>query len=46
METKLFVREMELIKAELGFPSMLAVSYESRRGGLALLWKADVIVDT
>ena len=46
METKLSVREMEPIKAEFGFPSMLAVSYESQRRGLELLWKADVIVDT
>ena len=46
METKLSIREMEQIKAELGFPSMLAVSYESWKGGLALLLKEDVIVDT
>ena len=34
MEIKLSVREMEAIKAEIGFPSMLAVSCESRRGGV------------
>ena len=37
METKLNVREMEPIKTELGFQSMLVVSSEGRRGGLALL---------
>ena len=46
METKLTARKMESIKAELGFPSMLAVSCDSRRGGITLLWRADVIVDT
>ena len=46
METKLSVREMEPIKTELGYPSMLAVSNEGRKGGLALLWKAEVVVDT
>lgn len=42
----MIVREMESIKTELGFPFMLAVSSEGRRGGLALLWKSDVVVDT
>ena len=37
METKLTVREMEPIKMELGFPSMLAISSEGRKGGLAML---------
>ena len=46
METKLTDREMEPIKAKLGFPSMLAVSCDNRRGGITLLWRADVIVDT
>ena len=46
METKLSVREMEPIKSELGYPSMLAISSEGRKGGLALLWKAEVVVDT
>ena len=46
METKLIDREMEPIKVELGFPSMLAVSCDSRRRGIALLWRTDVIVDT
>ena len=42
METKLTVREMESIKSELGFFSMLAISSKGRQGGLALLWKIDV----
>ena len=46
METKLSVREMEPIKTELGYPSMLVVSSERRNGGLALLWAAEVVVDT
>ena len=46
METKLFVREMEPIKTELCYPSMLAISSEGRKGGLALLWVAEVVVDT
>ena len=46
METKLTDREMEPIKVELGFPSMLAVSCDNRRGGIALLWRSDVIVYT
>ena len=46
METKLTVQEMEPIKVELGFQSMLAVSSEGRRGGLALLWKSGVVIDT
>ena len=46
METKFSVREMEPIKSELGYPSMLAISSEGRKGGLALLWKAEVVVDT
>jgi len=46
METKLTVREMEPIKAELGFQGMLAMSNEGRKGGLALLWKTEVVIDT
>ena len=45
-ETKLTIREMEPIKAELGFQSMLAVSSDGRRGGLATFWKAKVVLDT
>ena len=37
METKLSVHETEPIKIELGYPTMLAVSSEGRKGGLALL---------
>ena len=47
METKLNVHEMEPIKSELGFSAMLAVSCESHKGGLALLWKEeDVTIET
>ena len=46
METKRTVQAMEPIKVELGFQSMLAVSSEGRRGGLALLWKSGVVIDT
>ena len=47
METKLNVSEMESIKSELGFSAMLAMPCESRRGGLALLWKEeDMTIET
>ena len=46
METKLTDREMKPIKTELGFYGLLAVSCNGCRGGLALLWKEDVTVDT
>ncbi|KAK9992170.1 hypothetical protein SO802_027155 [Lithocarpus litseifolius] len=46
METKLSVSEMQPIKAELDFPSMLVVPSVRRSGGLALLWKNEVVVDT
>lgn len=46
METKLSIGEMEPIKTELGYPSVLAISSEGRKGGLALLWAAEVVVDT
>ena len=42
----LVYQAMEPIKVELGFQSMLAVSSEGRRGGLALLWKSGVVIDT
>ena len=45
-ETKLTDREMESIKRELSFYGMLVVSSNGRRGGLALLWRAEVTVDT
>ena len=37
---------MEPIKSELGFYGMLAVSSNGHRGGLALLWREDVTMDT
>ncbi|KAK9996993.1 hypothetical protein SO802_021679 [Lithocarpus litseifolius] len=46
METKLSVSEMQPIKAELDFPSMLVVPSVRRSGGLVLLWKNEVVVDT
>ena len=46
METKLTDREMKPIKTELGFYGLLAVSCNGRRGGLAILWKEEVTVDT
>ena len=46
METKLTVREMESIKAELGFQGMLVMSSDGRKGGLAMLWKTEVVLDT
>lgn len=42
METKLTVREMIQIRDELNFQSMLAVSCDGRKGGLALLWKNEI----
>ena len=46
METKLKVSEMQSIKTELEFPSMLVVPSVNRSGGLALLWKNEVVVST
>ncbi|XP_075663020.1 uncharacterized protein LOC142632520 [Castanea sativa] len=46
METKLTDRQMKPIKTKLGFYGLLAVSCNDRRGGLALLWKEEVTVDT
>ena len=46
METKSTVNEMKSVKAELGFPSMLCVPSVRCSGGLALLWKNDVMVNT
>ncbi|KAK9995717.1 hypothetical protein SO802_020403 [Lithocarpus litseifolius] len=37
---------MKSIKTKLGFDGMLAVSCNGRRGGLALLWREGVTVDT
>ena len=46
METKLKVNEMQSVKTELEFPSMLVVPNVKRSGGLALLWKNEVVVST
>ena len=46
METKLLVNEMIPIRDELGYRSMLAVPSVRRSGGLALLWKDDVTINT
>ena len=46
METKSSVTEMIPIRDELGYRSMLAVPSLRRSGGLALLWKDDIMVDT
>ena len=45
METKLSIQEMEPIKNEIGFNSMLAVLSIRRSGGIPLLWKNSVTVD-
>ena len=42
METKQTVDEMRRFQNDLHFDSMLAVSCLGRRGGLAMLWKAEV----
>ena len=46
METKLKVSEMQSVKRELEFPSMLVVPSVNRSGGLALLWKNEMVVST
>ena len=46
MEKELTNREMEPIKRDLGFYGMLAMSCNGRKGGLALLWRADMTVYT
>lgn len=43
--TKLSIQEMEPIKNEIGFHSMLAVSSVRRSGGIAFLWKNTITVD-
>ena len=45
-ETKLLVSEMQPVKAKLDFLSMLVVPSVRRYGGLVLLWKNEVVVDT
>lgn len=44
METKLTVREIISIRDELNFQSILAISCDERKGGLALLWKNEIEV--
>lgn len=46
METKFLVIEMQPIKTELDFPLMLVVPSVRCSGGLTLLWKNKVVVDT
>ena len=46
METKLTVSEMQSIKRDLEFPLMLVVPSVKRSGGLALLWKNEMVVST
>ena len=46
IETKLTDREIKSIKTEVGFYGMLAISSNEHRGGLALLWREGVTVDT
>ena len=46
METKLTVSEMQSVKTDLEFPSMLVVPSVKCSGGLALLWKNEVVVST
>ena len=45
-ETKLTTIEMEPIQRELNFHSMSVVPSRRRSGGLALLWKNDVLLNT
>lgn len=45
MEKKSLIQEMDPIKNEIGFNSMLAVPSIRRSGGIALLWKDFVTVD-
>lgn len=43
-ETRLVVRRMENPKYGLGFECCMAVSCEGRSGGIALLWKKNLMV--
>lgn len=45
METKLYEEDMTLKKYTLGFTEGLVVGNNGSKGGLALLWKKDVMVD-
>ena len=46
METKLTKTELEPIQRELNFHSMTVVPSRGRSGGLALMWKDDVLLNT
>ena len=46
MEMKSLKQEMDPIKNEIGFNSMLAVPSIRRSGGIALLWKDSITVDS
>ena len=46
METKLTKTELEPIQRELNFHSMIVVPSRGRSGGLALMWKDDVLLNT
>lgn len=46
METKLTVSEMQSVKMDMEFPSMLVVPCVRYSGGLALFWKNEVVVST
>lgn len=45
METKLQKEKMERIRHILGFPNMFVVDCVGKSGGLALLWREEIIVD-
>ena len=46
METKLTVSEIQSVKTDFEFPSMLVVPSVKHSGGHALLWKNEVVVST
>ena len=46
MEKKLTKTELEPIQRELNFHSMIVVPSRGRSGGLALMWKDDVLLNT
>ena len=46
METKFTVSEMQSVKTKLEFPAILVVPSVRRSGGLALLWKNEVVVSS
>ena len=46
MEMKPLIQEIDPIKNEIGFNSMLAISSIRRSGDIALLWKDSITVDS